>query len=197
LARTGRAVSRGKHGTDRSAGRDKLLGSPRNAGYKYNWALSGANSSTLLSEGQHTGLQAQAASDGVLTAVLEIGSNDFNPSSSSAYFNIYYGFWSPSQIQTYINQTLTNIETAITTVRTAGVSVVLANLLDPGLTPAATSAFSNAADRDRVAAAIQSVNAGLKNLAQKYQSPLMDWYGLEVAILGPNTNLHSTLKWAM
>src|SRR5947207_6544709 len=31
-------------------------GSPRNAGYKYNWALSGANSSTLLSQGQHTGL---------------------------------------------------------------------------------------------------------------------------------------------
>ena len=31
-------------------------GSPRGAGYKYNWALSGANSTTLLSEGQHTGL---------------------------------------------------------------------------------------------------------------------------------------------
>jgi len=57
-------------------------GSPRNAGYKYNWALSGANSSTLLTEGQHTGLAGQAASDGGSDAVLAIGSNDFNPSSS-------------------------------------------------------------------------------------------------------------------
>jgi lysophospholipase L1-like esterase len=169
-------------------------GSPRNAGYKYNWALSGATSATLLSEGQATGLQGQAASDGVLTAVLEIGSNDFNPESSSAYLDIYLGLWSSAQIQTYVSQTLANIETALATVRTAGVSVVVANLLDPGSTPAVVSVFSNATDRDRVAAAIQSVNTGLKNLAQKYQAPLLDWYGLEKAILGPNTNLHSTLK---
>jgi lysophospholipase L1-like esterase len=169
-------------------------GSPRNAGYKYNWALSGATSSSLLSEGQDTGLQGQAASDGVLTAVLAIGSNDFNPTSSSAYLAIYFGFWSASQIQTYVNQTLANIETALATVRTGGLSVMVANLLDPGATPAAVSVVPNAASRDRVDAAIQSVNAGLKNLAQKYQAPLLDWYGLEKAIFGPNTSLHSTLK---
>src|ERR1022692_1417562 len=170
-------------------------GSPRNTGYKYNWALSGATSATLLSEGQDTGLQGQAASDGVLTAVLAIGSNDFNPESSSAYLDIYSGIWTSAQIQTYVNQTLANVETALVTVRSAGISIVLANLLDPGSTPAVvTSIFSNATDRDRVDAAIQSVNAGLKNLAQKYQVPLMDWHGLEKAILGPNTNLHATLK---
>ena len=168
-------------------------GSPRNAGYKYNWALSGADSSTLLSEGQHTGLQGHAASDGVLTAVLAIGSNDFNPS-SSAYINIYYGLWSSAQIQAYVSQTLANIETALATVRSAGISVVLATPLDPGATPVAVSYFPSAASRDRVDAAVQSVNAGLKALAQKYQAPLMDWYGLEKAILGPNTNLHATLK---
>src|ERR1035437_1241317 len=54
-------------------------GSPGNPGYKYNWALSGATSATLLSAGQHTGLQGQAASEGVLTAVLAIGSNDLKP----------------------------------------------------------------------------------------------------------------------
>ena len=169
-------------------------GSPRNAGYKYNWALAGATSSTLLSEGQDTGLQGQAASEGVLTAVLAIGSNDFNPASSSAYLSIYYGFWSSAQNQSYVSQTLANIETALATARTAGISVVVANLLDPGGTPAAVSVFPNATSRDRVDAAIQSVNAGVKNLAQKYQAPLMDWYGLEKAILGPNTSLHSTLK---
>jgi hypothetical protein len=54
--------------------------------------------------------------------------------------------------------------------------------------------YSDAVERDRVAVAVQTVNSGLKNLAQKYQVPLMDWYGLEQAILGPNTNLHSTLE---
>lgn len=168
-------------------------GSPRNAGYKYNWALSGATSATLLSAGQHTGLQGQAASEGVLTVVLAIGSNDFNPT-GTAYINIYYGWWSSAQIQPYVSQTLANIETALVTVRSAGISVVLATLIDPGATPAAAPYFPSAADRDRVAAAIQSVNAGLKNLAQKYQVPLMDWYGLSKTILGPNTSLHSTLK---
>jgi lysophospholipase L1-like esterase len=168
-------------------------GSPRNAGYKYNWALSGANSATLLSDGQDTGLQGQAASDGVFTAVLAIGSNDFNPG-SSAYLNIYSGSWSSAQIQAYVSQTLANIETALATVRSAGISVVLATPLDPGATPAVVSIFPSAANRDRVDAAVQSVNAGLKALTQKYQAPFMDWYGLEKAILGPNTNLYATLK---
>ena len=170
-------------------------GSPRNGGYKYNWALSGANSSTLLSQGQHTGLAGQAASDGVSNAVLAIGSNDFNPASSSAYSGIYFGTWSAAQIQSYVNQTVSNIETALVTVRNAGISVAMANLLDPGPTPAVTtSIYSSAANRERVAAVIRTVNTGLKNLAQKYQVPLMDWYALETVILGPNTNLHSTIR---
>ena len=57
-----------------------------------------------------------------------------------------------------------------------------------------TSIFTSAANRDRVTAAVQSVNSGVKNLAQKYQVPLLDWYALEKAILGPNTNLRSTIK---
>jgi phospholipase/lecithinase/hemolysin len=169
-------------------------GEPRNQGYKYNWARSGATSSTLLTEGQHTGLLGQVSSEGVSNAVLVIGSNDFNPTDSTAYSFIYGGVWNAAQIQAYANQTLANIETALATVRTAGVSVVVANLLDPGTTPTVAMIYSDAVERDRVAVAVQIVNSGLKNLAQKYQVPLMDWYGLEQAILGPNTNLHSTLE---
>jgi lysophospholipase L1-like esterase len=173
-------------------------GSPRNVGYKYNWALTGANSGTLLSEGQHTGLRGQALSEGVQDAVLEIGANDFNPNwlSYQNYYNIYHGTLTSAQIQSNVNWTLTNIEIALATVRTSGVSVVVANILDPGATPAAVSTlgYTSAANRDRVAAVIQTVNAGIKDLAQKYQTPLMDWYGLEKAILGQNTNLHPTLK---
>jgi lysophospholipase L1-like esterase len=168
-------------------------GEPRNTGYKYNWARSGATSASLLSQGQHTGLSAQVASDGVAYAVLAIGPNDFNPSTST-YLNIYYGFWSSSQIQNYVNQTVSNIETALATAKNAGISVVLANVIDPGPTPAASSIFTSASNRERVAAAVRSVNAGVKNLAQKYQVPLMDWYALETAVLGPNANLHPALK---
>jgi lysophospholipase L1-like esterase len=169
-------------------------GEPRNTGFKYNWARGGANSATLLTQGQHTGVAGQASSNGVGNAVLAIGPNDFNPTEPGAYFNIYSGAWSASQIQSYVAQSIGNIETALATVRAAGVSVVLANVVDPGPTPRVVPGYTSAANRDRVTAAIRSVNAGLKNLAQKYRVPLMDWFALGTAIIGPNTNLHSTLR---
>jgi lysophospholipase L1-like esterase len=171
-------------------------GEPRLLGYKFNWARSGANSSTLLAQGQHTSCAGQFLSDGVSHAVLAIGANDFNPFviPGGAYFSIYYNSWTASQIQTYVSQSVSNIETALVTVRNAGVSVALANVIDPGLTPSAVAAYANASSRDRVTAAIQSLNSGVKNLAQKYQVPLMDWYGMASAVLGPNANLHTTLK---
>lgn len=168
-------------------------GSPRNLGYKYNWALTGATSADLLSEGQHTGLASQFSSDGVSNAVQAIGANDFNPE-TTAYASIYFGTWTAGQIQTYVNQSISNIENALSTVRASGQHVVVATLIDPGSPPAATAFYTSAANRDRVNAAIQTVNAGVKNLAQKYQVPLVDWYSLAKAILGPNTSLHSTLK---
>ena len=169
-------------------------GEPRRLGYKFNWARSGATSSTLLTEGQPAGCAAQFLSDGVSDAVLAIGPNDFNPFVSSAYINIYNNAWSAAQIQTYVNQSVSNIETALVTVKNAGMSVALANVVDPGLTPVVAATYTSASGRDRVTAAIQAVNSGVKNLAQKYQVPLMDWYGFASAVLGANTNLHATLK---
>jgi lysophospholipase L1-like esterase len=168
-------------------------GSPRNRGYEYNWALSGATSADLLTEGQQTGLAAQASSDGVSNAVLDIGANDFNPAETAAYEAIYFGEWTPAEIQSYVSQTVSNVETALATVKGAGISVVLGNILDPGLSPAVDEFFPDPASRQLVAAAIQSANSGLKNLAQKYQVPLMDWYGLESAVFGSNANLRSTV----
>jgi len=169
-------------------------GEPRRLGYEYNWARAGATTSTLLSQGQHTGCAGQFVSNGVSSAVLAIGYNDL-AAAGGFYGAIYSNLWSASQIQTYVNQTVSNIETALVTVRNAGVSVAVANIMDPGLMPAKATAFTNASARDRVTVVIQSVNTGrLKDLAQKYQVPLMDWFGLQSAILGPNTNLHATLK---
>jgi lysophospholipase L1-like esterase len=167
--------------------------SPRNQGYEYNWALSGATSAELLSGGQDTGLAAQAGSDGVSNAVLDVGTDDFNPTETGTYESIYFGLLSSTEIQSTISQTVSNIQTALTTVKAAGISVVMGNILDPGATPAIVQVFSDAADRQLVAAAVQKANSEIKILAQKYQVPLMDWYGLETAVFGTDGNLRSTL----
>jgi lysophospholipase L1-like esterase len=174
-------------------------GSPRRTGYEFNWALSGDTSSNLLADGQDTGLAAQVVPFGITHAVLAIGANDFNPDfldyPSSAYFPVYNGTWSSSQISNYVAQVLTNIETALVTVETTGVRMVLFNILDYGKTPAVYNEFlyTNGSKREHVSAAIEQANAGLVYLAQKHQVPLVDAFGLQLKIFGSNTNLQQYL----
>ncbi len=52
-------------------------GEPRNQGYAYNWARSGATSADMIATGQHTGLAVQVAKGEVTAAVLFVGGNDF------------------------------------------------------------------------------------------------------------------------
>ena len=161
--------------------------------------MSGDTSSNLLADGQHTGLAAQVAPDGISHAVLAVGANDFNPDfltyPTAAYLNIYNGSWSASQISNYVAQILTNIETAVVTVETTGVNLVVFNILDYGKTPAVYGDFlyTNGSKRERVSAAIQQANAGLLFLAQKYQILLVDAFSLQKAIFGSNTNLQTVL----
>ncbi|HVM60436.1 MAG TPA: SGNH/GDSL hydrolase family protein [Verrucomicrobiae bacterium] len=174
-------------------------GTPRDTGYEFNWALSGDTSTNLLEDGQDTGLAAQVSPDGITHAVLAIGANDFNPDfltyPTAAYLKIYDGSWSSSQISNYVAQTLSNIETALVTVETTGVKMVVFNILDYGKTPAVYNEFlyTNGSKRERVSAAIEQANAGLVYLAQKYQVPLVDAFGLQQVIFGPNTNLQQHL----
>jgi lysophospholipase L1-like esterase len=108
-------------------------------------------------------LAGQALSDGVFTAVLFIGANDYDNQSA---VQIYQGAWSSSQIQAWVNQTIANIQTALVTVQTAGISVVLVNVVNPMITPAWVAPYPDATGRERVETVIQSANAGLKTLAQ-------------------------------
>lgn len=52
-------------------------GTPRHAGYAYNWARSGATTADAIAEGQHTGLAAQVARGEVAAAWIFLGGNDF------------------------------------------------------------------------------------------------------------------------
>ncbi|MHC4108554.1 MAG: GDSL-type esterase/lipase family protein [Planctomycetota bacterium] len=169
-------------------------GEPRRTGYEYDWARSGATSGSLLSQGQHTGLAAQVVPDGIDYAVLAIGANDFNPT-GSAYFNIYFGFWSSTQIQNYISQSEANIESALGTIAATGVPVVLVNVLDFGLVPAVwTSPFySNPNGRQNVANVIAQLNDRLIDVARDHDAVLVDASAFAQAVFGSHHALNEFL----
>jgi len=167
-------------------------GEPRRTRYENNWARSGADSATLLSQGQHTGVASQVGPGGISHAVLAIGANDFSPA-TNPYFNIYWGLWSTSQINTYVNQRIANVTTAVNALVPTGVKLVLCNYVDYGVAPVTRQFFPNATRRNRVTAAVAQVNAGILSLA--YQQGLVhaDLNALGTAIFGTNSALKPTL----
>ena len=169
-------------------------GEPRNRGYKYNWARSGANTGSLLSGGQHTGLAAQVPINGITHAILAIGANDFAPGGpGSAYYEIYNGNWSTTTINNYVNQRVANVTTALNTVGPTGVKLALVNFPDYSVAPATVTFFPDPTKRDRVTAVVAQVNAALDSLAQTKQIPLVDLSGAARAIFGTNTNRNTSL----
>ena len=167
-------------------------GEPRRTGYEYNWARAGATTDTLLSDGQHSGLAGQVASQGITHAVMAIGANDFAPG-SAAYNGIYFGTWSSSQIDAYVNQRLANVDAALDTVLPTGVKLVLLSFPDYGVTPTVKFFYPDPAKRQLVSDVIQQVNTGIDGIAQTRQLPLADLFGASLAIFGPHGSSNSTL----
>jgi uncharacterized cupredoxin-like copper-binding protein len=162
-------------------------GSPRNEGYEYNWARSGATSTTMLSEGQHTGLAEQLDAGAVSCAVLAIGQNDFAPL-TGAYQNISSGFWSQAQIDAFTDGVYDNIETALTTLTAAGGSLVMTNVIDYGLAPITQLLVPSATSRARVTTVLEDLNHRLEDLASQYSVPLVDMFQLAHDFLGTGTS---------
>jgi Ca2+-binding RTX toxin-like protein len=156
----------------------------REGGFEYNWARSGATSTTLLSDGQHTGLAAQINADTVTHAVLAIGQNDFFPGFGSAYANIYSGTWSQAEIDAHVSTVVGNITIALTTIDTNNARLVLSNIVDYGLAPATQTAFPDAAKRQLVTNVIDDVNTELLDLAQQSGIPLVDLSSVAADLLG-------------
>jgi len=169
-------------------------GPPRNTGYAYNWAAAVATSWSLLNSGQATGLASQVVADGIGCTVLAIGANDYNPY-SDAYAGIYNGTWPAEKIRAQELRTLANIRTALVTVRCTGVPLILANILDSGSTPSVVTEPRSAdpKKRQRVTSALNDLNHKLRQLAQTYQIPLVDWFGLAQSMAGSPTNLAPVL----
>lgn len=175
-----------------AAAPDGTWGEPRRTGYEFNWSRYGADSSDMLAAGQHTGLAAQAASRGVTHAVMAIGANDFSPT-TGAYFSIYWGLWSQSQIDSYISAQIADVQTAITTLDAAGLHILLCNYVDFGIAPVTRQFYGNATRRSRVAAVIAEVNRRLELTARRHRLVTLDLGSMATAIFGTHTALRQFL----
>lgn len=160
---------------------------PRLDGYAYNWARWGATTTTLLEDGQHTGLAQQIQDDLVTHAVIAIGQNDFAPG-SDAYTGIYYDLpdWTPQDIADYADTVVGNIDEAIQTIKVNGVQLVVSDIVDYGVTPLTQEWYPDANVRDRVTTVIDGINTRIIQLAQSYGVPAVDLNGLARQFLGTN-----------
>jgi phospholipase/lecithinase/hemolysin len=167
-------------------------GEPRRTRYQYNWARAGADTATLLSGGQHTGLAALVGPEGIDYAVLGIGANNFFPL-GQAYTNIYNGVWDQATIDAYVSQALADIDAALDEVLATGVRLVIVNAPDYGVTPSVRSLYPDAVKRQRVADAISQLNAGIDATAQTRQLVVVEMFDAALAIFGPHASPKTTL----
>jgi lysophospholipase L1-like esterase len=167
-------------------------GEPRRTLYQFDWARNGANSYTLLSEGQHTGVSSVVVSDAVDYGVLFIGANDFFPS-SAAYLGIYFGTWTQGQIDAHVAGVLANISTVLDEMESAGLPTVILNLPDYGIAPAVAAVLPDAAARQDVTNVIDELNAALHAEAEARGLVIIDIGAALVSIFGthlsPNTSI--------
>lgn len=141
-------------------------GEPRRTGYQFNWARSGATSTTLIEMGQHLGVAQQIAEGKVRIVFIGIGANDFNPYYGDSYPRIYSGDMGDEELAAKIATAIDNVTLAVDTVQQAGAQGVIMTLFTQWeLDPTIVQLFPEAERRRRVADAIDAVNAGLQTMA--------------------------------
>ncbi len=149
-------------------------GGERRTGYKNNWARSGATSDSMIQNGQHTGLSLQISAGEIDYAFIFIGSNDFH-TWNGTYTEVYNGTLSDADLQTKVNRIISNITTAVDTLKQPGsAQVILMNYADPGMSADFMQQFPDATKRQRVTNAINQINQGLTQLATSRGIILVD-----------------------
>ena len=169
-----------------------VWGSPRYGGYENNWANAGADTATLLSEGQHTGIANQVRAGQVQYVALFIGSNDFNPYAHDAYSAIYSqtepfigtGARQYADANEYVDSIIERYITALDVVSQEGARIVMATIADFGVTPHVVNNFPSAEKRQRVTNVIETVNNRLKALATARSLPIVDIFEMAKLYLG-------------
>lgn len=125
-------------------------------GNPYNVAVGGARTSTLLTQGQHTQVRDLVQSGDVDVAFLLIGGNDFFNVGTS----IADGSLSGPALNAWAQSVVTNINTAVDTVMSAGpTGMIVASMPDILLTPSGRSVFDTPIEIQRGTLAVDLVNS--------------------------------------
>jgi lysophospholipase L1-like esterase len=161
---------------------------PRRSGFEYNWALSGATSDSLIEDGQHTGLAAQAMSGDVSHAFLLIGQNDFR----DIVLDVVLGNFSAAEETAFVNTVVANITTAVDTLLATDVALVLSNLIDYSVAPLIRDNVPLIL-RNQLTNVVVRVNDELADLAEDRQIPLLDSFAFSKSIFGTNSNPNETV----
>lgn len=164
-------------------------GVPRRTLYEYNWALAGDTTGTAIIGGQHTGLAAQVAANGVDQAIVFVGTADI-----LVYFDdIYDGTWGKIEILAAWQTIYENLIVIIDELQDTGVSVILVTPLDPGVSPFLQGTNANDEQREWVQNSILYLVEEIRTLGEKKKLILVDFYRLWYAIFGRQQDLNVQL----
>lgn len=135
----------------------------RRIGFERNFARSGATTSTLIQQGQHTGLANILSAKSVDITIVMIGSNDFAYYYADGYAPIYNGQLTSAQIEQKIRSVVGNIVTAIDTLKAGGAgNMLVESVVDWNLNPVVVGMFPDATKRKRVGDVVAEINRRLK-----------------------------------
>jgi lysophospholipase L1-like esterase len=149
---------------------------PRRTGYSYNFARSGATTTSMLESGQHSGVSQLVRAGKVNLVVIYIGANDFAPFvSDDGYEPIYYDNLADIDVKRKVNRLVADIRTAVDTVHAGGeVRMLIVGVPDWGKHLPIQIAFPLPDKRERVTRAVSDVNSQLRRLASEYKAGFAD-----------------------
>jgi hypothetical protein len=170
-------------------------GEPRRVGYQYNWARSGATSTTMIEMGQHSGLAEHIAAGNVTFVFIGIGSNDFSPYYGDFYERIYNGTMSDDELAQKVAGAIANVTLAVDTVRQAGAQgVAIALFMQWERDPTVPTLYPDAKRRQRVAQAIETVNEGPRVMAAERGVAVVNQIEYGTTMLLPNLDAEGYLN---
>jgi len=145
-----------------NAGTWQNWGGYRRTGFEYNYSRSGATTASALVGDGHNALSQHVAAGRIQVVYYQAGSNDF-AWYNSIFDDIYSGRLSGSALNTYTNQVISNVRTAITKINESGRARVIVSLVpDMSLAPSARRQFPDTTKLKRVSDAIKTVNDALR-----------------------------------
>lgn len=165
----------------------------RRTGAAFNYAFKDTLAIELLQQGIGQDFNVLNLYDNgdISHGVLMIGNSDFAPGGEKftriASSEPADNPWSDLEVQFELNTVKQFIDIAMSSWAQRPMEYLVTTIPDPTLTPLGRTLF-DAAGRARVTAAVNSVNAAIRESAAKYHYPVVDLAALATTLLGTPTN---------